>query len=136
MPTRFLTLLFLTACAGHDDAPEAQAADLGNTEQVITLAVGESRVLPGGVKVGVVAVPNDSRCPSGVQCIWAGSAAVAISIGFEKADTTATVNSGIDPKTFSYRGWHVVLRQVSPAPTAGQGVPTEQYRVTLGVGRD
>lgn len=136
MKTRFCLLALLIGCGSHDDAPEPQSADLGNTEQVVTLAVGESRVLPGGVKIGVVAVANDSRCPSDVQCIWAGSAAVAISLGFDRADTTATVNSGIEPRTFSFRGWHVALREVSPAPTAGQGVPRESYRITVGVGRD
>lgn len=136
MRNRYLCLLLLAACATHDDAPEAQAADLGNTEQVITLGIGESRTLAGGATVGVVAIPTDSRCPTGVQCVWAGSAAVAISIRMSQADTVATVNSGIEPRSFSFGNWHVVLRGVSPGPTAGQGVPRDQYRVTLGVGRD
>jgi hypothetical protein len=71
-----------------------------------------------------------------VQCVWAGSAAVAVSIRIGEADTTGTVNSGIDPKSFSFKKWHVVLRGVSPTPTVGEAIPAAQYRVTLGVGRD
>jgi hypothetical protein len=128
----FTLLLFLAACAGHDDAPDTQAAGVSHTEQVITLSVGDHRDLPGGATIGVSDISSDSRCPANVQCIWAGSAAVAITFSAESSDTAATLNSGVEPKAFSYRGWHVRLRDVNPGP----GQPKEGYRVTLGVGRD
>lgn len=130
---RHLTLLLLlAACAGHDDAPDAQVAGITHTEQIVTLAIGETRELAGGVRVAVVDLPSDSRCPPNVQCIWAGSAAVAITFRAESSDTAATINSGVEPKAFAYRGWHVRLRDVNPGP----GQPKESYRITVGVGRD
>ncbi len=136
MKTKLSLLTLLTACAAPDNGSAGQAGDVSGTEQVATLSIGETHSFAGGAKVTIVAIPSDSRCPSGVQCIWAGSAAVAITLSLDGADTTATVNSGIDPKTYSFRSWHVVLRGVTPGPSAGQPVPTESYRVTVGVGRD
>lgn len=36
-----------------------------------TFSIGESMTFQDGVKLTLTAI-NDSRCPSGVQCIWAG----------------------------------------------------------------
>lgn len=134
---RLMPLLFLVACGGGpDSAGEAQQIVTPGTEQVITLAVGEHRDLPGGVTLGLTAVPSDSRCPRNVTCVWAGSAAVTLSLESGSSDTTATINTGVDPRQFTWRRWHVRLREVTPSPDAGVGSPRDAYRVTVGVGRD
>lgn len=130
-------ILFLAGCGGgQDSASAAQEIVTPGTEQVITLAVGEQRDLPGGITLGLTAVPSDSRCPRNVTCIWAGSAAVTLSLKSGSSDTTATINTGVDPRQFTWRGWHVRLREVTPSPDAGASNPRDAYRVTVGVGRD
>ncbi|MCE9585786.1 hypothetical protein K8R04_00515 [Candidatus Uhrbacteria bacterium] len=37
----------------------------------VTFSIGESMTFQDGMKLTLTAI-NDSRCPSGVQCIWAG----------------------------------------------------------------
>lgn len=136
MRTPFALALALAACSPADSGPRTQNADVTGKEQVVTLAVGESRELLGGAKVTLVAVPSDSRCPTGVQCVWAGSAAVAITLTVDGRDTTATLNSGMVPRSYSFHGWSVALRGITPSPAAGQPIPPDQYRATIGVGKD
>lgn len=47
--------------------PQASAAF--NTD--VTFSIGESKTFQDGIKLTLTAI-NDSRCPFGVQCIWAG----------------------------------------------------------------
>ena len=132
-----IALLFVAACGGgQDSAGAAQEIVTPGTEQVVTLTVGEQRDLPGGITLGLTAVPSDSRCPRNVTCVWAGSAAVTLSLKSGSSDTTATINTGVDPRQFTWRGWHVRLRDVTPSPDAGASTPRDAYRVTVGVGRD
>src|SRR5688572_19267576 len=64
-------LLLLTGCAGatHHDESAAQA-------QVLTLQIGETASLGDQGVLRYVRTVNDSRCPVGVQCVWAGDAEV------------------------------------------------------------
>lgn len=56
--------------------------------KAVTLKVGESVTYADGLVVKLEAI-NDSRCPQGVQCIWAGElASVLILSGGELASQT------------------------------------------------
>lgn len=64
-------LLLLTGCAAatpHDESA-AQA-------QVLTLQTGQTVSLGDQGVLRYVRTVNDSRCPVGVQCVWAGDAEV------------------------------------------------------------
>lgn len=61
--------LLLAACAGatsHDEPAQVQT---------LTLQAGDKVSLGDGV-LRYVRTANDSRCPVGVQCVWAGDAEV------------------------------------------------------------
>lgn len=129
-------LLLLTGCAGSQDpATVGQAAGLPAGEQEVRLAIGETRTLPGGARLSLTAVPGDSRCPRDVACVWAGSVAATLHLTAGYADTTATINSMMEPRAFAFRGWRVALLGASPDPEAGTPIPPESYRVSLTVSR-
>ncbi|MDE2406234.1 MAG: hypothetical protein KGL91_00015 [Xanthomonadaceae bacterium] len=44
----------------------------------LTLGLGEQQKLPDGSRLTYTRLVNDSRCPPGVQCIWAGSAEIEL----------------------------------------------------------
>jgi hypothetical protein len=128
-------LLLLVACAGAPDgAPAGQDVGLPAGDQEVTLAIGETRQLPGGASLALTAVPADSRCPRNVVCVWAGSVAATLRLGVGSTDTTATINSLSEPRAFAFRGWHATLKGVTPDPDAGVPTPPDSYRVTVLVG--
>src|SRR5512147_1815363 len=67
-----LWLVALAAC-GSDSTTTAKLGD------AVVLSVGQTAELESAsLRVGVSAVPEDSRCPEGVVCIWQGLAVVSV----------------------------------------------------------
>src|SRR3989442_2310587 len=85
------------------------------------LALGESlKVRDTGVTVSFEEVVEDSRCPTGVTCIWEGDAAVKISI--HTPDTSPSSYTLHTSQRFAreaeHGGYRVVLVAVTPHPAA------------------
>jgi hypothetical protein len=128
-----LLVMASVACASSAQSPVA-AETMSQTE--LTLAPGESRRVPDTEATIVFeAVVEDSRCPTGVTCIWEGDAAVSLRVEA----------SGEQPRTYSLHtndrfereAVHGALRirlvSLAPLPTAEGPVKPEDYRVTLAV---
>lgn len=70
-----------TALPAQSSKPMATppSATPGNAAATtVQLAVGASTVLPDGSQLRYAALVNDSRCPPGVQCVWAGDAEIQL----------------------------------------------------------
>jgi hypothetical protein len=103
------------------------------------LRAGEAAALAGdGLTLTFARLLADSRCPTGVVCIWEGDAGIVI-----KASHSADAPADLELHTSSrfaskgsYRGLTVELLSVAPHPIAGQPVPFKDYcaeiRVTRG----
>jgi hypothetical protein len=78
-------------------------------------------------------VSQDSRCPIGVQCVWAGDASVEITL--EKppaaAETRTLHTSGRFDREADYAGLVVRLVSLEPNRRDGVTIAPEDYRVTL-----
>jgi hypothetical protein len=70
-----------------------------------------------------VTVSEDSRCPIGALCIWAGNAAVVIKI----VDVMDTLNTNLNPKEIFYNSYKITLLKLSPYPQIGVPRDTTQY---------
>ncbi|HEX6981579.1 MAG TPA: hypothetical protein VF181_02355 [Balneolaceae bacterium] len=71
---------------------------------------------------------EDSRCPKGVTCVWAGNAKVAIQ--FNKQ--IVSLNTFTDyPKQATVSGYTIQLVSVSPYPIYEQKIQEKEYIVTL-----
>ncbi|MEA2686830.1 MAG: hypothetical protein QOE93_2025 [Actinomycetota bacterium] len=100
--------------------PEIRTAARG---QDFLIAVGESVAIAGtGLTITYVGVLEDSRCPTGVQCIWAGNATISITLA-QPGSPPATVplNTMEGPTSGGYSGYTVELvdlyRGAAPAAT-------------------
>lgn len=87
--------------------------------------------------VGLVGVAADSRCPVDVTCVWAGDAAVEITLERPPAKRDSFVlhtmhGSGA---AVDYEGFSVRLEAVNPRPRLSQKIAAEDYRVTLVIRR-
>jgi hypothetical protein len=78
-------------------------------------------------------VEEDSRCPRGVTCVWAGNARVAVEISVgDGAPETLALNTLVNPQSHEVRGFMLRLMSVSerPADSTATG-----YRATFRLSR-
>ena len=96
-----------------------------------TLRQGDSVRLGGsGPTLHFLAVPEDSRCPSGVQCIWAGNAEASL-----KLDATPfALNTTVEPRDTVVAGFRFELVQLTARPEGSDTTPA-RYSATLKVTR-
>lgn len=64
--------------------------------------------------VRFVSLVEDSRCPSGANCVWAGNAKIKIEISKEKAKETFEVNTNLGPKGANFEGYAIELTSLTP----------------------
>jgi hypothetical protein len=117
-----LIVFIFIACHRNSDTPtEQNNPKLGDSFE---LKIGESASIKNEqLNFQFVNVPEDSRCPEGAMCIWAGNAAVVIKI-FNVMDT---VNTYLNPKEIDYDSYTITLLKLSPYPKIGVPRDTMQY---------
>jgi hypothetical protein len=94
------------------------------------LRVGERETLTKlDLWVRFLEVPEDSRCPTSVVCVWAGDGAVVLEysplIGDSRIDTLHTT---LDPKTIDLGALELVLVRLDPYPDDTTPIPEGDYR--------
>jgi uncharacterized Zn finger protein len=135
-----MTCCVLLTCCGALEATGASVNHHG-ASSVVRLS-REFKVKPGqqvtvkGTKLRIkfVAVENDSRCPQGVTCVWAGNAAVKFQVSYGKDSKTVTLNSSSVssfPGEVEYRGYKIRLINLSPYPQNNRTVPPGGHTATL-----
>jgi len=136
--TTIIVSLAWTACsvAGPN---QSASADSGKT---FSLKTGESAQLRDEssrveLRVGFDSVTTDSRCPEGVQCVWAGTAAVRVWLQQGSGPReirelqlwSATVPAASTP------GHDLRLVRLDPYPGVGRAIAKSDYIATLTLGR-
>lgn len=119
----------LAACGGSGPS----GPDLGIEEppRTVTLALGAQVTVRGAV-IRFDQVRNDSRCPTDVQCVWAGNAEVLLVVGpaaGDGPDYLLVLNTGLEPRSGSRLGLDVTLLRLLPDPIST--VPTRDYRAEI-----
>jgi hypothetical protein len=90
-----------------------------------------------GLQITFEGVSDDSRCPTGVQCVWAGDAAATFTL--QKSPATALqrtlhTNGRFERQT-EFDGFVVRLDTVKPYPKEGVTIAPDEYRATIVVTR-
>ncbi|MEM7052221.1 MAG: hypothetical protein AAF604_21320 [Acidobacteriota bacterium] len=94
------------------------------------LAVGESaRLEDSDLKVVFEAVIGDSRCPRGVQCVWAGEATIRLTARL--GDQTFESELTTQKPEGELAGHRCRLLAVDPYPVHGEEIAPEDYAVRL-----
>lgn len=100
----------------------------------LKLVVGHSAPLDGG-QISFVKVVEDSRCPTGATCVWAGQAIVGMQATptQEKADDfTLTLRADAeDGATRIVFGQRVTLLALDPHPNVAIRIDPRQYTISL-----
>ena len=103
--------------------------------RVNQIAVIESENL----KLKLLAVKNDSRCPSGVQCIWPGLVEIVITVTRDNQDTELILinqEGDADSASQTFDDYLIKLIEVTPYPQKNQTIEIEDYNATLVISRE
>lgn len=99
-----------------------------------SLKIGESAEVDGGrLLVHLSAVINDSRCPTDVVCIHAGSVTATLQLASQQGGTTShDLEFKLSPASAVHGEYRVVVTGVEPYPTAAGGaMAAADYSVSL-----
>lgn len=128
-----LILIFTTALAQPATTVSKEAA-LGEEFEI---RIGQQvSINREGLTVNFTQVAEDSRCPEGVTCVWAGNGKIVLRLS--KARRRAglmRLNTTLDPKQDEYRGYEVKLVSLSPHPKKNMPIRRKDYVATLVVTR-
>ena len=131
---RFLQVVLcalVIACRSNSAAPNGA---LGNVTigEGFSLAVGESAEIDGeDFLIRFNRVVQDSRCPSDVQCIWAGNGQIELVARSGGRSTSFTLNTGDGAREFAVNSYRIRLAALTPEPVSTQPIPAASYRASL-----
>jgi len=124
-----LSLLFLLLHIGA-------AAAIGPQEQTVSIKIGKEAILNGsGLKVRFVEVIEDSRCPEGTNCIWAGVAKIKIQLRWNGKTAVFELNTNQTDKVAVFGGYEVKLASVTPHPKANTTFQRSTYTARLSISK-
>ena len=84
-----------------------------------------------GVRLTFDGVTDDSRCPTGAQCVWAGDAAAWFNLE-NSPDARRTLHTnGRFERQAEFAGFVVRLEDIKPYPKLGETIAAGDYRATL-----
>ncbi|OBW39757.1 hypothetical protein AB670_03896 [Chryseobacterium sp. MOF25P] len=112
---------------------------------IIYLNEGENKFLPEfQMNVTFKGIAEDSRCPEGTQCVWAGVAVANIEFMSTTSRpmilqlSTAEVKGKDYHKTQSFNGYTISLKEITPRPTAQNGTKSlpGKYKIAIEITKD
>jgi hypothetical protein len=130
----FLPFLLILTSAFAQPMSRVKEAALG---QEFELKLGQQVLIENErLRISFTNVAEDSRCPEGVQCVWAGNGKVVLRlIKTRKRAATMKLNTGVDPKQNAYQGYEVKLVSLNPYPKKNVRIKMREYVATLVVSR-
>jgi maltoporin len=135
MNVAILSVLFLLLTGWMQQSCDTKEVALSRE---FKLKVGqEVLVKEAGIKVSLHAIVEDSRCPTGVQCIWAGNGKISVHLSKAKNEAVSVeLNTSAGPRSSTYQGYDVKLVGLDPYPKDGVTIDKNAYVVTLMVCRN
>ncbi|HMF58256.1 MAG TPA: hypothetical protein VK619_18070 [Pyrinomonadaceae bacterium] len=89
-----------------------------------------------GLRVEFKSVPEDSRCPQGVQCIQAGRARISLNLSKANGDSDSVeLSTELNGQSATSMGYEIKLVKLEPYPRANQNINKNSYVATLVVTR-
>lgn len=126
--------VILTAFAGCAGNAAAVKAAVGES---FAIGIGQTAEIKGeDMTITFKEMIGDSRCPTGVTCIWAGVASASVTIVYKGTTYSLALNqpghtSPVKEAFFDY----TLAFDISPYPTANQEIARKDYRITMTVSK-
>jgi hypothetical protein len=126
-----IIILVLSGCARPTGEIKA------NIGEKFSLAIGQVVSITGeNLKIRFNEVTADSRCPQGVQCIWAGEASSLIEITYSGStySKTLTQPGSSEPPQTEFQQYEITF-DLQPYPQKGIKIESKDYRLQLEINR-
>ena len=125
-----LTVVLLLSAAGF-----SCSADTASPGQEFTLSVGKTVNISGeDLSIRFVEVEGDSRCPTGVVCVWAGEAKCRMSITYQgtTSEIVFTQPGGSTGTRDLVRKYEASFK-LEPYPESGKQIDKSDYKLVMTV---
>ena len=128
---KFISLLFFALILGLIQVSFAQA------QSQMQLRVGQQKSISNGkVRIKFISVTEDSRCPTNVDCVWAGNAKVKIQVWVRGGETKIfELNTNTREKAGQADAYRVELVSLAPVRRSTRKIRQNDYRATFSVTR-
>jgi hypothetical protein len=121
----FITVIFSSCANDYQTALGKQ----------FTLPVGKTETITGeALKIEFLEVTNDSRCPTGAQCVMAGEAKCLMLINYNNSQSslTFTQEGSNEENVMDFNIYRIVFR-LEPYPKLGKEIAPEDYKLIMTV---
>ena len=100
----------------------------------VEVQVHKEKVVPHtGFSIKFVEMVEDSRCPAGTNCVWAGNAKVKITVRQGRHSQTFELNDMTQPTVVNYGGYDIKLTALTPKPGINVRINPDKYMATFEV---
>ncbi|AUC82896.1 hypothetical protein [Lacinutrix sp. Bg11-31] len=129
-----LVILFTTAGLAQDSTKVKV-----DTPKIVSKLMYGKTISIEDLEFKFVAIESDSRCPKGVQCIWAGEAVVLLDV-FKNGEKIEQKRVVFSPKislinkignVFSSEAFNVSSLNIAPYPKYDNKINAEDYYIQL-----
>ncbi|MDT4895722.1 MAG: hypothetical protein QOH25_799 [Acidobacteriota bacterium] len=137
MTSAILSFLVLFAATTAAAPPESSIKEVALDKEFEVRFGQLVSIKKEGLKISFKDVAEDSRCPTGVECIWAGNAKIVVFIKNNRRRAyTIKLNTGVEPKQDNFiMKYDIKLVSLSPYPKKGAIIMKSDYVATLVVSR-
>ena len=130
MKTKLILALLLTFIFGAIQTIEAQ-----NREQQKVQINKQKKFSRSNLTIKFVSLIEDSRCPEGTNCVWAGNAQIKIEVSKSGKKEIFEVNTNLGPKGATYNGYAIELISLTPVPKENIRINRNGYMATFVISR-
>src|SRR5687767_2722486 len=130
MKTKLILALLLTIVFGTIQTVEAQSR-----EQQKVQIHKQKKFSKSNLTVKFVSLIEDSRCPEGANCIWAGNAKIKIEVSINGKKETFEINTTVEPKVATFNGYAIELLSLTPVPKENIRINRNGYIATFAVSK-
>ena len=132
LPVIFAGLVLLLGVSAGCTVDKVVKTDLG---QEFSLGIGQTALIQSEqLAVRFDGIAGDSRCPSGVTCIWAGEVSSNVTVTYQGSPSNITLTqSGAEQSTEAVYKQYALIFSVEPYPQAGKQISDADYRLNLTV---
>jgi hypothetical protein len=133
-----LALLLLPFLACNSSSPTEPSPPIEPLNESYSLRYGNSAQVTRDLRVTFAEVLEDSRCPSTVQCVWAGNGKIRLDLVTGRGTSSVVLNttgSAEMPREASAFGYTFTLVELQPYPQTTDAIPPNQYTAVVRVKR-
>ncbi|MDQ3181558.1 MAG: hypothetical protein M3Q33_13685 [Acidobacteriota bacterium] len=123
-----LVLILILACGSILQAK-------GQTTQQFKLQVNEQKTITKDkLKIRFISVIEDSRCPEGTNCVWAGNAKVHLKLKKRNgAWEIFELNTNLEKKEIRFGGYAIKIVELTPTPKSNVRINRNGYVATFSI---